>query len=179
MATFKTLGRLVVASQSEIMRIDGIGPAQAARLKAALEIGSRLMAEPPEEKYQIRGPADAAHVLMATLSNQPREQFVVLVLDTRNQILHQETLYSGTLNTSVVRTAEVFGVALEHNANTIFVAHNHPSGDPSPSPEDVNLTRRLVKAGKLLEVQVLDHLIIGQNRYISLRERALGGFEEA
>jgi DNA repair protein RadC len=116
---------------------------------------------------------------MAALSNQPREQFVVLVLDTRNQILHQETLYSGTLNTSVVRTAEVFGVALEHNANTIFVAHNHPSGDPSPSPEDVNLTRRLVKAGKLLEVQVLDHLIIGQNRYISLRERALGGFEEA
>jgi DNA repair protein RadC len=179
MATFKTLGRLVVASQSEITRIDGIGPAQAARLKAALEIGSRLMAEPPEEKYQIRAPSDAAHVLMSMLSNKPREQFVVLALDTRNQILHQEILYSGTLNSSVVRTAEVFAIALEHNAASIFVAHNHPSGDPSPSPEDVAITRRLVEAGKLLGVEVLDHLVIGQNRYISMRERSLGGFEEA
>lgn len=177
-ARFKDLGQLVVASEAQLTEVDGIGPAQAARVKAALEIGRRLMMESPEEKWQLRGPSDGARVLMPLLAYKPREQLIVLALDTRNRIIHQETLYSGTLNTSIVRTSEVFGVAIRHNAASIFVAHNHPSGDPSPSPEDVALTRRLVEAGKLLEIEVLDHLIVGSNRYVSLRERGLG-FESA
>jgi len=178
MAQFRTLDRLVQASEAEITAVEGIGPAQAARLKAALELGRRFMAEQQEERWQIRAPSDAAHVLMPALASQPREQLVVLVLDTRNRVLHQETLYSGTLNTSIVRIAEVFGLAMQYNAAAIVVAHNHPSGDPSPSPEDVALTRRLVEAGKMLEIDVLDHIIVGQGRYVSLRERSLG-FESA
>jgi len=95
-------------------------------------------------------------------------------LDTRNRVTDRETLYKGSLNTSLVRTAEVFRGAVRRNCAAVIVAHNHPSGDPNPSPEDVALTRRLVDAGKLLEIAVLDHLIIGENRFVSLRERALG-----
>ena len=178
MARFKDLHTLGRATETDLTAIDGIGPAQAARLKAALEVGRRLMAETPEERWQIRAPSDAAHVLMPRLGHASREQLVVLVLDTRNRVLHEEILYSGTLNTSIVRIAEVFGVAMQHNAAAIIVAHNHPSGDPNPSPEDVALTRRLVDAGKLMEISVLDHVVIGLNRYVSLRERGLG-FENA
>ena len=178
MAQFQDLHTLGRATEAELTQVDGIGPAQAARLKAALEVGRRLMAETPEERWQIRAPSDAAHVLMPRLSSESQEQFVVLVLDTRNRVLHERTLYTGTLNTSIVRIAEVFGVALQYHAAAIVVAHNHPSGDPNPSPEDVALTRRLVDAGKLMEISVLDHLAIGLNRYVSLRERGLG-FENA
>lgn len=175
---FEDLGGLARATELELTAIEGIGPAQAARVKAALEIGRRLMTETPEERWQIRAPSDAAHILMPQLSTEPREQFVVMSLDTRNRVIHQETLYSGTLNTSIVRIAEVFAGPLQRNAASIIVAHNHPSGDPNPSPEDVALTRRLVQAGKLMEVDVLDHVVIGRNRYVSLRERGTG-FEEA
>ncbi len=174
MAQFQDLRALSRASEADLTAIEGIGPAQAARVKAALEIGRRLMAETPEERWQIRAPSDAAHILMPTLSHQTREHFVVMVLDTRNRIIHQETLYTGTLNTSLCRPAEIFGVAIQHNAAALMIAHNHPSGDPNPSPEDIALTRRLVDAGKVLEIAVLDHLVIGHNTYVSLRERNLG-----
>jgi DNA repair protein RadC len=105
---------------------------------------------------------------------QEYEHIVVLYLDTRNRVTSCEILYKGSLNTSWVRIVEVFRGAVRRNCAALIVAHNHPSGDPNPSPEDVALTRRLVDAGKLLEVDVLDHLVIGQNRYVSLRERALG-----
>ena len=145
---------------------------------AALELGRRLMAEAPEERYQIRAPGDAAHLLLPRLSHKEQENFAVLYLNTRNQVTDQEVLYKGSLNTSLVRVAEVFRGAVRRNCAAVIVAHNHPSGDPSPSPEDIALTRRLVDAGKLLEIDVLDHLVIGHNRYISLRECALG-FEPA
>src|SRR5690606_32309380 len=112
------------------------------------------------------------------LGFQEQEHFTVLFLDTRNRVTDEETLYVGSLNTSLVRIAEVFRGAVRRNCAAVIVAHNHPSGDPTPSPEDVALTRRLVDAGKLLEIEVLDHLVIGNNRYVSLRERALG-FESA
>ena len=178
MSKFQDLNALSRANEADLTAVEGIGPAQAARLKAALEVGRRLMAETPEEKWQIRGPSDAAHVLMPLLGHQPRESLVVLVLDTRNRVIHQETLYTGTLNASVVRAAEVFSVAMRYNGAALVIAHNHPSGDPDPSPEDVVLTRRLVEAGKALDLEVLDHLVIGCNRWISLRERSLG-FESA
>jgi len=174
MAQFRDLRGLSRASEVDLTAIEGIGPAQAARVKAALEIGRRLMAETPKERWEIRAPSDAAQVLMPTLGHQTREHLVVLVLDTRNRVIHQETLYVGTINMSLCRIAEVFGVAMQHNAAGIVVAHNHPSGDPNPSPEDIELTRRLVDAGKLMEIAVLDHLVIGHNTYVSLRERNLG-----
>jgi len=174
LANFGGLGGLSRADFSQLTAERGLGPAKASQILAALELGRRLMAESPEERWQIRAPSDAAHILMPVIGHQEQEHFVVLFLDTRNRVTDRETLYKGSLNTSLVRTAEVFRGAVRRNCAAIIVAHNHPSGDPNPSPEDVALTRRLVDAGKLLEIPVLDHVIIGENRYVSLRERALG-----
>ncbi len=158
--------------------IHGIGPATAARLAATIELGRRAANEHPDELYQIRAPADAAKLLMPKIQDLPQETFHVLCLDTRNRVIKTQCLYTGSLNTSLVRIAEVFHLANAIHSCGIIVAHNHPSGDPTPSPEDIALTRRLVDAGKLLEIEVLDHVIIGRNHFISLRERGLG-FEEA
>ena len=98
----------------------------------------------------------------------------LILLDTRNRVLSMPTLYVGSLNSSVVRVGELFRAAIRENAAALIVAHNHPSGDPSPSPEDVNVTRQLVRAGKLLDIDVLDHIVIGQQRFVSLKERGLG-----
>jgi len=175
---FGGLAGLARAEFSQLVNVRGLGPAKSAQLLAAFELGRRLMAESPEERLQIRAPSDASHILLPLLGHKSQENFVVLYLDTRNRVTDQELLYKGSLNTSLVRTAEVFRGAIRRNSAGIIVAHNHPSGDPHPSPEDIALTRRLVKAGKLLEVNLLDHLVIGHNRYVSLREKDLG-FEEA
>ncbi|MCD6344260.1 MAG: DNA repair protein RadC [Anaerolineae bacterium] len=178
LAQYGGLAGLARADFAQLEAVKGLGPAKTAQLLAAFELGRRLMLEAPEERLQIRSPADAAHLLMPLIGHKEQENFVVLYLDTRNRVTDREILYKGSLNTSLVRVAEVFRGAIRRNSAGIIVAHNHPSGDPNPSPEDVALTRRLVKAGKLLEVDLLDHVVIGQNRYVSLRERALG-FEEA
>lgn len=178
LASFGGLAGLSRADFAQLAAEHGVGPAKTAQIHAALELGRRLMAESPEERWQIRAPSDAAHILMPVMSHQEQEHFAVLFLDTRNRVTDREILYKGSLNTSLVRVAEVFRGAVRRNCASVIVAHNHPSGDPSPSPEDVALTRRLVEAGKLIEIDVLDHLVIGDNRYVSLRERALG-FESA
>ena len=177
LSTYHGLSGLSRADFSQLAKEHGMGPAKTAQVLAALELGRRLMAEPPDEHLQIRAPGDASVLLLPMLGHQVQEHFVVLYLDTRNRVIDQETLYKGSLNTSLVRIAEVFRGAVRRNCLSIIVAHNHPSGDPSPSPEDVALTRRLIEAGKLLEISVLDHLVVGQNRYVSLRERGIG-FEE-
>ena len=178
LAQFGGLAGMARLESAQLQAEHGLGPAKAAQLLAAFELGRRLMAEAPEERYQIRAPGDAANILMPMIGHQEQEHFVVLYLDTRNRVLDREILYKGSLNTSLVRVAEVFRGAVRRNCAGIIVAHNHPSGDPNPSPEDVALTRRLVDAGKMLEVDVLDHVVVGQNRFVSLRERALG-FESA
>lgn len=178
LAQYGGLAGLARADFAQLEAVKGLGPAKTAQLLAAFELGRRLTLEAPEERLQIRSPADAAHFLTPLIGHKEQENFVVLYLDTRNRVTDREILYKGSLNTSLVRVAEVFRGAIRRNSAGIIVAHNHPSGDPNPSPEDVALTRRLVKAGKLLEVDLLDHVVIGQNRYVSLRERALG-FEEA
>jgi DNA repair protein RadC len=165
---------LARASLRELQEIKGIGPAKAVEIKAALELGRRLMANAPEQSSRITSPADAANLLMSEMAFLEQEHLRLVLLNTRNQVLSTPTVYIGSLNTSVIRVGELFRYAIKDNAAALIVAHNHPSGDPSPSPEDVHVTRQIVEAGKLLDVDVLDHLIISRQRYVSLKERGLG-----
>ena len=171
---FGGLRPLSRAAEQEITHIDGLGRAAAARLKAALELASRMVVESIPDKYTVRSPADVAQLLMAAMSNLEQEHFKVLMLDTRNRLLADETVYVGSLNASHIRVGEVFRSAIRRNAAAIIVVHNHPSGDPTPSPEDVKVTRQLAAAGSMMDIELLDHLVIGQRRYVSLRERGLG-----
>jgi len=141
---------------------------------AALELGRRLLVESPDARPQVTSPTNAANLVLLEMSLLEKEEVRVVILDTRNRVLSIPTIYVGSLNTNVVRVAELFRDAIKHNAAAIIVVHNHPSGDPTPSPEDVRLTEMLVQAGKLMDIEVLDHLIIGQGRFVSLKERGLG-----
>ena len=165
---------LARASVAELMAEKGLGQAKTAQLKAALELGRRMLLATPEDRFIVRSPADVAQLLMAEMSHLEQEHFQVLYLDTRNRLLGSETVYVGSLNASHIRVGEVFRDAVKRNCAAVIVAHNHPSGDPTPSPEDVEVTRQLVAAGDLLDIEVLDHLVIGQQRFVSLRERGLG-----
>ncbi len=162
------------ASFQELCDQAGMGPAKAAQLKAAIELGYRLAKEAPEDRPAIHGPADAAVLVRDEMSALEQEELWVLLLDTRNRLMDVDKLYRGSLNASMVRVGEVFKNAIRRNAACILVLHNHPSGDPAPSPEDVSLTRAIVSAGKLLDIDVLDHLVIGAGRFVSLKEKGLG-----
>jgi DNA repair protein RadC len=162
------------ASVQELARIPGIGLAKAASIRAALELGRRTNL-PLEDMPIIQSPEDAAEILMPRMGHLEEERLVVLALNTRNRLIGEPIeIYNGTLNASMVRVGEVFRPALKANAAAMIVAHNHPSGEVFPSPEDVALTRVIVEAGKILEVQLLDHLVIGANKYLSLKARGLG-----
>ena len=162
------------ASVLEISQQYGMGLAKAAQIKAAIELGIRLRLEVPEERPSINSPADAAALVQYEMSALPQEHLWVINLDTRNKVINIEKMYVGSLNASTVRVGEVFKPAIQRNAASIIVLHNHPSGDPTPSPEDVSLTRAIVQAGKLLDIELLDHLVIGQGKWVSLKERGLG-----
>ena len=171
---FEGLPGIAQATWTELCNLDGIGPASTARIKASLELGRRLLVTAPSERPQVRTPADAANMLMAEMSLLPQEHLRTVLLDTRNRVLAIPTIYVGSLNSAQVRVGEVFREAIRSNCASLIVVHNHPSGDPSPSPEDVQVTRLLVEAGSLLSIDVLDHLIIGRQRFVSLKERGLG-----
>ena len=172
--TFKDLPGLARASIAELTNVKGTGPAKAVEIKAALEIDRRLLTSAPQEKPRITTPADAANLIMSEMSFLEKEHLRLILMDTRNFVLGTPTIYVGSLNTSVVRISELFRAAIKENAAAFIVAHNHPSGDPSPSSEDVAVTRKIVQAGALLNIGVLDHIIIGHNRFISMKERGLG-----
>jgi DNA repair protein RadC len=167
------LHQLARAGKAQLLQVHGIGEAQAGRLLAVLELCRRLQAPPADDRPRITSPADAASLLVPRLRDLEQEELHVILLDTRNRVLDIRAVYRGSLNTSMVRIAEIFRPAIEAPAAAIVVAHNHPSSDPSPSPEDVNVTRQIVQAGKLLDIDCLDHLIIGHT-YVSLKERNLG-----
>jgi DNA repair protein RadC len=162
------------ATVVEISQQHGMGLAKAAQIKAAIELGVRLRLEAPEERPAIHSPADAAALVQYEMAALPQEHLWVINLDTRNHVINIEKMYAGSLNASTVRVAEVFKPAIQRNAAGIIVLHNHPSGDPTPSPEDVALTRSIVQAGKLLDITLIDHLIIGLGKWVSLKERGLG-----
>lgn len=174
LARFGGLTQLARASKGQLMRVRGIGEAQAARLIAVLELSRRLQAPPADEPLKVTSPADAANLLMPQMGHLEQEHLRVILLDTRNRVLGTPNIYIGSLNTSVVRLGEVFRPAIEAPAAAIIVAHNHPSGDPSPSPEDVSVTKKLVEAGKLLDIEVLDHIVVAARSYASLKEKGLG-----
>lgn len=168
------LAGLVHANIDELCAVPGCGPAKAIEIKAALELGRRLGAHAPGETIHISAPADAAGLLMTEMSLLEQEHLRVVLLNTRHHVMTVHEVYKGSVSTSQVRIAEVFREAVRRNCPSIIVVHNHPSGDPTPSRDDIHLTRQLVGAGKLLEVSVIDHLIIGAQRWISLREKHLG-----
>ena len=174
LSSYNGLAGLARASFDELMAEKGLGEAKTSQLKAALELGRRMLSISPEDRFVIRSPSDVAQLMMAEMAHLAQEHFRVLYLDTRNRLLGTETVYVGSLNASHIRVGEVFRDAVKRNCAAIIVVHNHPSGDPTPSPEDVEVTRQLVAAGNLLDIDVLDHLIIGQQRFVSLRERGLG-----
>lgn len=171
---FHGLSGVARASLTELQEVNGIGPAKAVEIKAALELGRRLLAAVPEERPRVTSPADAANLLMTEMMLLEQEHLRLILLDTRNHVLRTPTIYKGSLNTSVIRVGELFRAAIKENAAAMIVAHNHPSGDPAPSPEDVHVTRQIVEAGKLLDIELLDHIVIGHQRYVSLKERGLG-----
>ncbi|MCL4297900.1 MAG: DNA repair protein RadC [Anaerolineae bacterium] len=171
---FGGLGGLARASFGELATIKGLGTAKTAQLKAAIELGRRLLVTSPDARPQITSPLDAANLLMLEMGSLEQEHLRTLLLDTKNRVLASPTVYVGNVNASIIRVSEVFREAVRENATAIIVAHNHPSGDPTPSPEDVQVTRSIVEAGSLLGIDVLDHLVIGHQRFVSLKERGLG-----
>jgi DNA repair protein RadC len=162
------------ASFDELLNQHGVGEAKASQIKAAIELGRRLPLEAPQERPSINSPADAAALIQYEMSALDQEHLRVLLLDRRNRVLEIVEVYKGSVNSSQVRVGEVFKEAVRKNASAVIVAHNHPSGDPTPSPDDVAVTRAIVQAGKLLDIDVLDHLVIGLGKWISLKERGLG-----
>jgi DNA repair protein RadC len=174
LARYEGLSGLVRANVVELRRERGLGLAKACQLKAALELGRRMLIASPEDRPQVHSPADAANLVLLEMAFLEQENLRVILLDTKNTVLAINTIYVGNVNTALVRIAEVFREAVRANAPQIIVVHNHPSGDPTPSPEDVQVTEQIVSAGKLLDIEVLDHLIIGRQRYVSLKERGLG-----
>lgn len=165
------LRQLVDMDIAELMRIRGIGPAKAVQLRAGIELGRRLARRTADPSPAIRRPEDAADLVMEDLRYEMKEHFVCLFLNTKNQVIGRETLSVGTLNASLVHPREVFRAAIKRGSAAIICLHNHPSGDPTPSPEDIALTGRLRDAGALVGIDVLDHIVIGDGRFVSLKER--------
>lgn len=172
--TFGGLMGLHRAPFDELCAQRGIGAAKAAQIKAAIELGRRLALESPEARPAVNSPADAAALVAYEMSALEQEHLRVLLLDRRNRVLDVVEVYKGSVNSAQVHVGEVFKAAIRRGASAIIVAHNHPSGDPTPSPDDVAVTRAIVQAGRLLDVDVLDHIVLGQGRWVSLKERGLG-----
>jgi DNA repair protein RadC len=161
---------LLRTSRDDLLRVRGVGEARAAQVLAAIEIGRRVLASRPSERIQITCPRDAAQFLMPEYSARPVEQFGVIMLDTRHRVLRTVVLTVGSLDGTAVQPREVFRQALMGSAAAVVMFHNHPSGDPQPSGEDVELTRRMVAAGQLMGIAVIDHVVLGDGRYCSLKE---------
>lgn len=162
---------LARATTDDLRRVPGIGGVRAAQLIAAIEAGRRTLVRPRRDRTQILTAADAAQLIVPQFGTQPVEQFGVLLLDTKHRVLRMTRLSIGTLDASIVHPREVFRAAASGGAAALVLFHNHPSGDPTPSDDDVALTRRLIRAGDLMGITVLDHIVVAENRFVSLRER--------
>ncbi|CAM3110270.1 DNA repair protein RadC [Filibacter tadaridae] len=175
LSSFDKIQDLKDATIEEMMSVKGVGKAKAVQLLAAAEIGKRLYRKHSEGRYTIRSPEDAASFLMTDMSSLTQEHFVVLFLNVKNEVLHKQTIFIGSLNSSIVHPRDIFREAVKRSAASIIVAHNHPSGNPSPSPEDIEVTKRLIEAGSIMGIELIDHVIIGDHRFISLKEKGYMG----
>ena len=173
LAHFEGLRGLAMARPEELASFPGVGRAKAATLLAAFELGRRLATAGGDELPVITGPREVAELMMGRLRFLDREHFYVVLLNARNQCLGVERVSIGHLTASLVHPREVFKAAIQKSAAAVILAHNHPSGDPTPSREDVFLTRRLREGGELLGIEILDHVVFGDNKYISLKEKGL------
>lgn len=167
------LRRIYQAHPAELAQVKGVTPNMAARIKAALTLGIRLN-DPIEERVSINSPADAAALVQYEMGLLQQEYLKVMLLDTRNHVLDIVEVYHGSVNSSQVRIAEVMRPAVQRMAPAMIVLHNHPSQDPTPSPDDVAVTRSIMQAARLLDISLLDHLVVCQHKYVSLKERGLG-----
>ncbi|MEA4931442.1 MAG: DNA repair protein RadC [Anaerolineaceae bacterium] len=156
---------------SRLLEIKGVGLAKAARIKAAVEVGYRLSTEERGKSWVIKAPQDLVDMLGHDLRGSDQEEFWVVWLNARNVVSGSQQLYKGSQDATTVRVSEVFKLVVSKNANAVMLAHNHPSGDPTESPEDVNMTRAIIEAGKLLDIRVLDHVVIGMNSFTSIRQK--------
>ena len=161
------------ATLEEVEQVRGIGEAKAVTLLAALELGRRLASLAPLDRMAVRTPDDVAALLLPRFRYESRESFVAVLLSTKNHVLKTPVISVGSLNASIVHPRELFREAINASAAAVIVAHNHPSGDPTPSPEDVSLTRKLVEAGKILDIPVLDHVVLGDGKYVSFKEKGI------
>ncbi len=171
---FKGLRGMQSASFLELSQERGIGRAKAAQIQAAIELGNRLSRERPVERVIINSPEEAANLIRYEMAGLDHEEIWTMLLDTRNKLIEVKHVYVGSLNSAFARTAEIFKPAILANAAGIILAHNHPSGDPNPSPEDIAMTRNLVQAGRMLDIDLVDHLVIAADTFTSLKERHLG-----
>ena len=164
---------LARASDLELEAIPGVGPVRAAQLAAAFELGRRLLADWPSARWTVRSPRDVADRLVLQMGRLEREELRVVLLNTKNVVLRVATVYQGNVSSSLVRVGELFRDAVRLNATGMILVHNHPSGDPTPSPDDLHLTAEALAAGRLLDIQLLDHLVVGHDAWVSLRDRGI------
>lgn len=174
LSRFGNLKGVTNASIEELTEIRGIGPAKAAQIKAAVELSKRLEAPVDErEKPLVKSPQDVVNIVKSQLKGKKKEHFLVLCLDTRNKAINYKSVSLGSLDTSIVHPREVFKEAISSSAASVIFVHNHPSGDPTPSKEDIELTKRLAKAGEIIGIAVLDHIIVCDKSYSSLKAKNL------
>jgi len=173
LARHEGLTGLARATDLELEALPGVGAARAAQLAAAFELGRRLMADWPAGRWTVRAPRDVADRLLLQMGRLEREELRVVLLNTKNAVLRVVTVYQGNVSSSLVRVGELFRDAVRLNAAGAILVHNHPSGDPTPSPDDLHLTAEALAAGRLLDIELLDHLVIGHDAYVSLRDRGV------
>lgn len=166
----ESLKQLKALSINDLNKVKGIGLYKALILKAAFELGERMHSGSLEEKIQITSPQDVANFMMGKMEHLTQEKFIVLFLNSKNVIIKQKTIFIGTLNSSVIHPREIFSEAIKCASNAIVVLHNHPSGDTTPSKEDISATNRLRECGEILGIDLLDHIIIGDHTYMSMVE---------
>lgn len=167
------LAGLASISPPELSKTTGIGLVKAVTLVAGIELGRRLSQREPGQRPIIRSPQDAADLVMSELRYQTKEHFMALLLSTKNHVIARAIISVGSLNASIVHPRELFREAISYSAAAVILVHNHPSGDPTPSQEDISLTKQLVEAGNLLTISVLDHVIIGDGKYVSFKEKGI------
>ncbi|XKI12884.1 DNA repair protein RadC [Sporosarcina sp. ANT_H38] len=173
LSSFDKIQDLKDATVEEMMLVKGVGKAKAVQLLAAAEIGKRMYRKHSEGRYTIRSPEDAAAYLMTDMASLNQEHFVVLFLNVKNEVLHKHTIFIGSLNSSIVHPREIFREAVKRSAASIIVAHNHPSGNPSPSPEDIEVTKRLIEAGSIMGIELLDHVIYRRSPVFKLKRKGI------